>query len=695
MRNTICLTPQGCHSLGEVIDGQQGLPAEQTQEFYLFQKEVLAQAAELGLEVEQVYIAWEIARLAEGIETPEDLQALQLIVLAALSAATEGNTRMPLNEGGRLDRILNGITIPIPVRQSVYSLLERVKRDLVQSANGQLFSIIGSPESYVPLIFDHNCLYLQKYHVLEARVGLLLRQMIDGWPGELRLLKKDVDEILNENALREVFSKPPQFDRSRISLDVRQQQAVRLALKGRITVISGRPGSGKTSIVASLLRVIARLGDPPPEAIALAAPTGKAADRMRQSIVSQMGSIPGAVGADLKLATFTPQATTLHRLLGYSPGTGRFWHNEQNPLSEKLIIVDESSMIDLATADQLLRALKPEAQLVLLGDAEQLPPVDAGAVFSDLCRSQRVVEKGRMIILEQIYRAREEETSGKSIINLALAINSGNYRPGQVQAEDPVVRRALNELAFDGVEMVSPGSAEQREAFFELWFNRFCLALPGLDQLVMEDYPQSSSGFDEQTAGKLKILFDHFERYKMLTVTRVTAGGTGSESINLNYHQRWLEKLRLTDRNIALTQFLPGEPVMITHNDYLLRLFNGDSGIILPVVFKVDAGKGKAEPMAVFPRGRGFTAYPLGVLQGRLELAWATTVHKAQGSEYDYVALILPDTQVRPLNRELLYTAVTRARRSVVIIGSDDVLETGIRQSVDRSSGLTAVIDAG
>jgi exodeoxyribonuclease V alpha subunit len=693
MERKISWNPQGCRALAGIIDGPIDLLADPEQESFLFQKDMLVQAAGLGLEVEQLYIAWEIARLAAGDLKTDQLRALQMIVLAALSATADGNTRLPLDPGGRLDRFLAGFSLNTPDRQAVTRILDTIKCSLAESADGHLFSVIGRPERYCPLIVDHDCLYLQKFHVLENRVGRMLRMMIDE-QDQLDLVKAESDLIMMKQALEEVLLMPPEYGGNRIVLDDWQQQAVRIALNGRIAVVSGRPGSGKTSIVASLLRVLARIGDLPVETIALAAPTGKAADRMRQSIAGQLASIPGAGEADLKLAAYPPPATTLHRLLGFSPGAGRFWHNEQNPLNEKLIIVDECSMLDLAMSDHLLRALKPDSRLVLLGDADQLPPVEAGAVFSDLCRSRRVAEKRRVVRLEQSYRAREEEESGSRIISLALAINDGSYKAGLDHTPETVLRAEASDLAFSGAELLSPGNAEQRRDFFELWFNRFCQDLHDFDQLIMREYYQGYSGFDERATAELRILFDHFERYKILAVTRITAGGTGSDNINSWYHHRWFEKLRASDKKITLSSFLTGEPVIITHNDYLLRLFNGDSGIILQVGYDTDPGKSSVETMAVFPRGKGFVAYPLGTLRGRMDLAWATTVHKAQGSEYDWVALILPDTPVRPLTRELLYTAVTRARRSVVISGTAEILEKGTGLSVARDSGISEIIDA-
>ena len=436
------------------------------------------------------------------------------------------------------------------------------------------------------------------------------------------------------------------------------------------------------------------VGNPPLESIALASPTGKAADKMRQSIESHLHAITNPGKADSRLAGACPPSSTLHRLLGYSPGQDRFWHNEHNLLAEQLIIVDESSMIDLAMMDRLLRAMRPEARLILLGDADQLPSIDAGAVLRDLCQAGLTNERGRVGKLKKSYRAREEDSSGKRILAVAAAINKGSSPEtsggdGSVDYEAMAVRNQISELRFAGVEHLLPGDEAQRLAFYAKWRDRLRESLPGLDERLSKVYISGPSGFDAETIDALRIILAHYERFRILCVTRVTAGGTGSTAVNDWFHRQWLDDLHRKGESIVNANFLVGEPVLVTRNNYNLRLYNGDSGLVLRVATAGETRHRSAEPMAVFPRGGGFVAFPLEALRGRLDLAWATTVHKAQGSEYEDVAIILPEVHLRPLTRELLYTAVTRAKNSVVIIGPEEVLASGITRSMDRASGLT------
>jgi exodeoxyribonuclease V alpha subunit len=675
-----------------------GLAGKKEADTPYFPADLMPRLKQLDLGIEAVYLAWEIARLAAEETSPGQQRALILLLLAAQLASAEGSTRLPLSPGGHLERALDEFGTTAEELADIESLLDEAKK-LCSGPAGHgpagsgLADLFGGPGDYRPLIIDHNCLYLQKLHVLEDRVGKMLRARIVSEAAGA--VSETVDGKLDQNiedALIEVFDRPPVGVSGLIALDAEQKQAVRTALSGRIAIISGRPGSGKTSIVASLLRVLARTGSPPLESMALAAPTGKAADRMRQAIANHLGAISDRGEADRRLAEACPPSSTLHRLLRYSPGQDRFWHNENNPLAEQFVVVDESSMIDLAMMDRLLHALQPEARVVLLGDADQLPSIDTGAVLRDLCRSGKANKQGRVVVLQKSYRAREEDSGGKSILEISSAINAG-ISPAKADGGRTMVQKNhVSELIFKGVELLWPGDETMVHEFFAKWRERLKDALPDLQSRLVREYASGSSGFDGETTKAMREVLDYYERFRILCVTRVTAGGTGSMAVNAWFHHQWSEDLQMAGMATGTPFFMVGEPVLITRNDYNLRLFNGDSGLVLMVKPSTETGQRTAEPMAVFPRAGSFVAYPLEMLRGRLELAWATTVHKAQGSEYDNVAILLPEVHVRPLTRELLYTAVTRAKKSVVIVGSGEVLESGVKRTIDRASGLDDLI---
>lgn len=653
-----------------------------------YPSDLLERINNIDLGAEDIYLAWELVRLG-GKTLDERLQrALILLILAARLVAAEGSTRLHLATGGHLAGILSDFPVTIGEREAIDELIGEALK-AAEAANGSaLANLFGPPGAYRPLIISGGYLYTQRLHSLEKRVGsaLQLRLTVDSALPETALAGKF--EPYFEEAYQEVLDLPPLGASRALYLDDEQKMAVRTALEGKITVISGRPGSGKTSIIASILRIMARIGSPPLESIALAAPTGKAADKMRRSIIEHLAAIPEISGADLALAVGCPPSSTLHRLLGYSPGPDFFRHNEHNPLAEELVIVDESSMVDLAMMDRLLRALRPETRLILLGDADQLPPIETGAVLRDLCRSDIVKNLGRAAILNKSYRAREEDPAGKQILGVAAAVNEGIKIEGAPGGTYPGMTGSVSEIVFRGVERLEPGHDNHRKELFSLWLDKIIAGLEGLDQRLEKIYSPGAAGFNPETTEELRTLLAHYEKFQILCVTRVTAGGTGSEAVNHWFHQRWFADRYSDSRLVNASAFLIGEPVIVTRNDYNLRLYNGDSGLVLNIAPSISSRKLPARPMAVFPRSDGFAAFPLDALRSRLEPAWAVTVHKAQGSEYDHLALILPEVHVRPLTRELLYTAITRARKSVVITGSTEVLNSGIANSVERASGL-------
>ncbi len=680
-------TPMGCGTRAP------GLSEKAPGEGLDFPGDFLPRVEHLDPGIEAVFFAWEIARLTGNKLNQEQQRALMLLILAARLVSAEGSTRLPLASGGHLDRALEDLKTSDEEHSAVESLLAGLQAKPGALHDSPLGEIIGGPGDYRPLIIDNGSLYIQKLHVLEARVGRALRERITAGADPVNEEKSKKPDRAVENALHEVFESPPEGPSGRVELDAEQKEAVRTALSGRIAVISGKPGSGKTSIITGVLRSLSRTGSPPLESIVLAAPTGKAADRMRRSIAGQLAMLSAAEDADRRLAENCPPALTLHRLLGYSPTYDRFRHNENNPLAEQLVIVDESSMIDLAMMDRLLRALQTEARVVFLGDADQLPSIEAGAVMRDLCRSQLAAAKGRVVVLKKSYRTREEDPSGRQILESAAAVNEGRLPAEAGNGKASLIRKKASELIFTGVEHLSPGDDNQRRDLFERWYRRLRDTLPDLDERLAREYTAGPAGFDEETAKELSKVITHYERFRILCVTRVTAGGTGTDAVNSWFHHRRLDELREIGREPGSRHFSVGEPVMVTRNDYRLRLYNGDSGLVLWVRAK-DGSRGRgAEPMAVFPRGGGFVAFPLEALRGRLDLAWATTVHKAQGAEYDHVAVILPEVHVRPLTRELLYTAVTRAKKSVVFAGPEVVLESGVKRKVERASGLTDMLD--
>jgi exodeoxyribonuclease V alpha subunit len=472
-----------------------------------------------------------------------------------------------------------------------------------------------------------------------------------------------------------------------VHLSEEQQAAVRTALVSRLTVISGGPGTGKTSIVASLLRTLHRFHIEADQ-IALAAPTGKAANRMRQSIETQFASTPERNGIELTLTC--PEARTLHRLLGFVPQgarEGRFRHHENNRLAQRVVIVDEASMIDLFLMDRLVRSMRDDALLILLGDADQLPSVDAGAVFRDLVPCAPAAVR-----LTQSYRMDPLDPAGRNVLGVARRLHTGSaaalFEVARAPHEAPelvTVRESAKQIGFAGVEMIG---AEERAAFYERWFAERVCGLKKLDERMEHVHRWRRDRFDAEEERELTKLFDHYDRHRILCATRGESP-TGARHVNAVLHRKMLERWRSLDPVLggAAPAFLPGEPVLMQHNDYDRGLFNGDQGVVL----RVSEGDA-SHTMVVFqrarPDGAGFAVFHLDSIRPAIELAYAMTIHKSQGSEFDQVGIMLPDEDLPLLTRELLYTAITRSRKSVVLVGQRPVLEGAVARQIRRFSGL-------
>jgi exodeoxyribonuclease V alpha subunit len=599
---------------------------------------------------ETVYLAGEAASpsWAPALDD-DDRRAWALLVVASLEAHRRGDTRLPLpsaktssaaegeaGEPGGLSPLLRALGVGDDDRRRTLDLAARL---LTTPA---LAPMVGQAGAYKPFIVDDGCLYHQRVLAVEERLAAALR---------VRL--RETASALSDADLARAFGAGPAAG---TALSDEQRTAVQAALQRSLTVISGGPGTGKTSVIAALLRAATALGLLPAD-IALGAPTGKAAQRITESLDA------GQAGAG------APAAQTLHRLLGYQPADGgHFRHHRNYPLPYKLIVVDEGSMIDLFLMERLLGAVATDARLVLLGDADQLPSVDAGAVFRDLAPLA--------VRLTRSYRLDPATPAGRAILLAAEAIRAG-------RSDDlalPVRARAA-ELTFTGVEQLAPSARRAQatlEEFFDRWQTRAQARLPdgAPDARAVFSFRGGEPAPDDGRA--LATLFAHQHQQRILCVTRGAARPTGADAVNAALHRR---AARAGDGAIV-----PGEPLIMLHNDYDRGLYNGDLGLC------VRASVDGAAPAltAVFPRGDVFVAHPLATLGADLSLAHALTVHRAQGSEVEAMALILPDDDLPLLTRELVYTALTRARSSAVIVGRAAILQTALARQLRRSTGLGA-----
>jgi exodeoxyribonuclease V alpha subunit len=506
-----------------------------------------------------------------------------------------------------------------------------------------LAPFVGAPGDYRPFIIDGDFLYHERDLRLEQRLAAALGARLS-------------------RAEQAADGAAPTGKWTRA-----QAAAIDAARRRPLTIVTGGPGTGKTALIDGIVRAW-RADGLAGDRIAIAAPTGKAANRIAELLRA-------AGDAD------APVPATLHRLLGLSGGGvrlrgGEFRHHENRPLPYAAVIVDEASMVGLALMEQLSRALAPDARLVLIGDGDQLPAVDVGSVFREL------VAVAPTVRLTESHRMNPADPAGAAVLEAALAIAAGDL--GRRGA--PALRRPA-ELPFTGfacleAEASTPQSARRAlAAFIDHWHATWIRPGAEAARQSFALAPGRDDEIDPAAAPAVMAALERQQRARLLTVTR--GGFAGADRINADLVQRTAMDAGLPAP--AAGEILAGTPVMITRNDYDRGLYNGDQGVVLSVVH------GKAERpalAAVFPRAGALVPFPLAALHGALAVAYASTVHKAQGSELDHAALILPDADLPLLSRELVYTAVTRVRRSITVVGRRALLEEAVARPLERSSGL-------
>ena len=466
-----------------------------------------------------------------------------------------------------------------------------------------------------PLVISGSRLYLARYYNYERRLAEKIT--------ELAAVSYSLDNI--ESLLNSSFSTPA-------DKGDQQREAARVALTRGLSIISGGPGTGKTTTVVKIVSLLlAHYG--PGLRIALTAPTGKAAMRLSESVASQ---IPFLTVDDSMKDLLPREAQTLHRFLGVRKYSPSFRFNANRPLPWDVVIVDEASMVDLALMSKLVAALAKGTRLILLGDKDQLASVESGAVLSECIRvlSENVVE------LDVAHRFNKE------ISKISRYINNGDGDSALRMIDDRTVTSVVH--AESG------------------WLD-FCGD-------HYQRYLQKVKEFDTREA--LPSLFQLFASFRILCAMK--NGVLGVSGIN----QAIERILAARGFECGRGEWYPGRPVIVTRNDYNLGLYNGDIGICLP------ESPGSRELFIWFERDDGSFRRFLPVRLPSHETAWALTVHKSQGSEFKEVVVVLPETDNRILSRELLYTAITRAREKVMIRGEASLFRQVADRTIERQSGL-------
>jgi len=633
---------------------------------------------EFNLGPESVHLAAELAALEPALKD-DDRIALIVLILVSLIALRDGSTRFPVT--GPLSRepmrAVLGRLCANGFGDDAIAAIAAAIEGLVQS--GSASAVVGRQEDeYKPLLYIAPYIVHHRIYHCERELGIRLAVLLTTGTQE----RADAEKL--ERAVGDVIARPVIAQGKRIEMSDEQCKVVAASARTGLTVVSGGPGTGKTSIIVAIMRLMVRLGVDPSE-IALAAPTGKAAFRMGECIGESLTRIEGLDSVDQALLDAHLEPATIHRMLGYSPDSGRFRHHRNNPLSAKVVIVDEGSMLDVILMERLASAIQPGARLILLGDADQLPSVAAGSVFRDLVASagdDTGPLSAASMRLEVNHRMKSESSAGRSILLAARSINHGDagLLDSVDESKTPIVARrsSADELTFGGVEFIAT-AARELGAFLDRWYGERVRGGPEIAELVAHAYVERDGRFDDADCKRLRRLFAHGGKSRILCVTRVFE--TGPERINARLHSRAAESAGVAAERAPM---VVGEPLIVLRNDYERGLFNGDHGIRL----WVRRGNGSQVPMAVFPRGDNFVAFRFEAMREFVELSYAMTVHKAQGSEFDSIAIVLPEKPVAVLTRELIYTAVSRSRTSVVIVGDESTLNHAIASRVERFSGL-------
>ncbi|MCC5811036.1 MAG: exodeoxyribonuclease V subunit alpha [Ectothiorhodospiraceae bacterium] len=513
--------------------------------------------------------------------------------------------------------------------------------------------LVGVPGDSRPLILDGGRLYLHRYWDYEHRLALRLRELLAQPPAEL-----DVSPLLREGGL---------FDYGWIGEGDTNWQAVAAAtaLRHRFTVISGGPGTGKTYTVLRLIRLLmdtaGQRGERAP-VIRLAAPTGKAAARMMESIQAGLADLQEAESMREQLPD---KAATLHRLLGLRQGSTRPWYHRDNPLVADAVIVDEASMVDLPLMAKLADALPEHARLILLGDRYQLASVESGSVLAELCDGAGMnsfsagQRKAFGPLLGELPSERSAPASPLSDHVVTLQTSH------RFHAGSPIGRfaAAVNDGDVDGA-MLS-GEGEQRDVRLNL------STAPDLDALA-EELAKAYAPLVESSAPEEALAV--LDTIRLLTATRVGPGGV--MAMNRRIHQL----LALGHGFDPQRSWYHGRPIIILQNDYRAGLFNGDTGVCL---------RGEDGHLRVWFRAEEGVRQLLPTSVPQHETVFAMTVHKSQGSEFSHVHLLLPEADSPVLSRELVYTGITRARQQLTLHAPAPVLAAAIARRVTRNSALS------
>jgi exodeoxyribonuclease V alpha subunit len=488
----------------------------------------------------------------------------------------------------------------------------------------------GAAADVRPLRLIGTRLYLSRYWTEEVAVAGALRAL------DARAVT--VAETTLADGLARLFGP---------GADHHQSLAAATAVRRRFSVVAGGPGTGKTTTVSRIVALLCeQAGDGPFPLIALAAPTGRAAARLEEAVRGEAAAM--AVGERLRAHLESLRATTIHRLLGARPGSAvRFRHDANRRLAHDVVIVDEASMVSLSLMARLIEALRADARLVLVGDPAQLASIEAGAVLGDIVGAAPA--GGPVVVLDRVHRYRG------GLARLAEAI-----RAGDADAVVALLREGAPDVTWVPSEPSEAGSRDGSPA------PPSAIVAPAVAaaRATVTAARAGDAGAALAALGSFRILCAHRRGPAGVAIwTGLVQEGLRAAMADLDTDDRWYV----------------GRPLLVGENDYELRLYNGDTGVVIR--------RGDGRVSAAFTRG-GETIEHWPARLSAVDTVYAMTIHKSQGSQFDHVAVVLPDPDSRLLTRELLYTAATRARRGLILAGDEASVRVAVDRPIARASGL-------
>jgi exodeoxyribonuclease V alpha subunit len=518
----------------------------------------------------------------------------------------------------------------------------------------------------IPLRLVGTALYLDRYWREERTVAADLLAFADAPAVTVRedVLADGLGRLFDENFAGETRA------------DARQRLAAATAVLRKLAVVAGGPGTGKTTTVARIVALLAEqagaVGGAAP-LVALAAPTAKAAARLQEAVHEEAAELNVSDAIRRQLGELT--ASTLHRLLGWLPSShSRFRHNRTNRLPHDIVIVDETSMVSLSMMARLVEAVRPQARLILVGDPGQLTSIEAGAVLGDI-----VGPTSAGLVMRPAARAR-------------LAAVTGQVVPASPSAGDTAVGDGV--IVLDRVHRYGEGIAEVADAIRRGDADAAIAALAtGVESVTwIDEDPAAAADSDvlrpvrggaivaartvieAARGGDARRAIATLPTFRVLCAHRRGAHGVATWADRI---ERWLADA--VPGFAAEGEWYAGRPLLVTENDYGLRLYNGDTGVVVASAGgRVVAAFERRDEVAEFTPAR----------LGAVETVYAMTIHKSQGSQFDTAAVLLPEPTSQILTRELLYTAVTRARKRLVLVGPEATIRSAVARPVARASGL-------